>query len=127
MIPMLMALWLTLFVGAVVLSLWIPIATQRKPVPILIAGYSHASVGFLAVASLTASAVTESQTVEIVALSLLVAAIVAGVATVLMTRLWERQDTTPPEAAVPVLALAIHGIFAALAVAAVVRVFIAEM
>lgn len=127
MIPMLIALWLALFFGAMVLSLWIPIATHRKPVAILIAGYSHASVGFLAVASLTASAVTESPTVEIVALGLLAAAVIAGVATVLMTRRWEHHATTPPEAAVPVAALAIHGIFAALAVAAVIRVFIAEV
>lgn len=127
MFLMIMSLWLTLFAGAIVLTLWMPVATQPKPVPILIAGYSHASVGFLAVASLTAYAVTGSKIVEIIALVLLAAAIIAGVATVLMTRRWEHHDTTPPEAAVPVVAMAIHGIIATLAVAAVVWVLIAEL
>ncbi len=127
MFPMILALWLTLFAGAILLTLWVPVATQRKPVPILLAGYSHAFIGSLAVVSLTAYALSGSKTVEIIAMSLLGVAVIAGVVTVIMTRRWEHDDTTPVEAAVPVVALAIHGIFAALTVAGAVWVVIADL
>lgn len=121
MLLLLVSLWLTLASGVVVVCWWMPLKPHRKPITILLCGYSHASIGFLAVVSATLLAVVPNHTVRVLTLTSFSVALAAGISTVILTRRWELHEAAPPEATVPSSAVVIHGLLAATAIAAGLR------
>lgn len=123
MVLALVALWVTVLSGVAALAFWFPTDRQRWHVR-MTACLAHVSLAFVAVIAWTAFAVGRREALGATSVSMLGAAVVAGILTVTLTRRWEHRSRASAHAVVPFAVLAVHGVVAAAAVTAVVVAFV---
>lgn len=123
MVIAMVALWVTVLTGVVVFAFWYPTEARDGARFRSVFGATHVSMASLAVVAWTTFAIGGSRSVGVASVTALGSAVLAGLVTVVVTRRWER-TAAPPDAAVPLGALAVHGVVAAAAVFATLSAFV---
>lgn len=123
MLLAMVGLWVTVLTGVVVLAFWFPTEARAGARQRAALCTTHVSMAALAVVAFTTFAIGRSRIVGTTSVAGLGGALIAGIATVVATRRWERAGAAP-HTAVPVAVLVVHGLVAAAAVFAAVNAFV---
>jgi len=121
MVGPLLASFVTVLTGVVVLAFWAQSERTQQDRRSSILGIAHVGLAAGAVALWTVFAIGRASGIGRVSVGVLFAAVAAGIATVVSSRHGERVQRDID--AVPVAALAVHGLMAAVTLAAVVVAF----
>lgn len=116
MVLTMVVLWVTVGTGVIVFALWSPSGDRRKPRLFLPVAVGHIAMAVGAVGAWTVYAIGRSRSIGVASLGLLAVAVVAGLATVVITRRWERRTSASGDVRVPPLAFVIHGLVAVVGV-----------
>lgn len=123
MVIAMVGLWVTVLTGVVVLAFWFPTEARAGARPRGALCTVHVSMASFAVIGWTTFAIGRSRFVGTASVIALGVAVIAGTATLVATRRWERA-AAEPDATVPVAVLAAHGFVASAAVVVAISAFV---